>query len=34
MAGEQSEFTFGDPLTVAPRGIEGQHIISNLHWNL
>jgi len=32
MAGEHSEFTFGDPLIVALRGIEGRHSISNLNW--
>ena len=33
MAGEHSEFTFGDPLIVALRGIEGRHSISNQNWS-
>jgi adenylate cyclase len=32
MAGESSEFKFGDPIRVALRGIEGQHTVSDLRW--
>ncbi len=32
MAGESGEFTFGEPISVALRGIEGRHTVSDLHW--
>ena len=34
MAGEHGEFEFGDPVSVALRGIEGRHSISDLHWGV
>jgi len=33
MAGERAEFQFGDSVSVALRGIEGRHSISDLQWN-
>lgn len=32
MTGERGEFEFGDPISVALRGIEGRHTISDLRW--
>jgi len=32
MTGERGEFQFGDPVSVALRGIEGRHTISDLRW--
>ncbi len=32
MAGERGEFKFGDPVSVALRGIEGRHAVSDLRW--
>ena len=32
MAGDRDDFDFSNPMSVALRGIEGQHVISSLNW--